>query len=136
VDAEGKVLKQIGPCGFYARVWVNSHDIGQQPSQVTLDPSADDSWHRLQGWTDAALIGATMGMKLAAINARCKITRIHGMPCDTNPTLVAIAAIRAVWAALQFSPDDDLAARLEAAILRRSELDVADLEAEVCGRRR
>jgi len=128
VIGEGKVLKQTGGRGYYARVQVDCQNVGEQPSSVTLDPAADDGWHRAEGWTDAAITGAALGLKIAEVRARCTITRIHGMICETNSTLVAVAAVRAVWQAIGYEPAEELAARLEASILRRSELKVSDLE--------
>jgi hypothetical protein len=135
MEYEGKVVKQIGALGFYARVRVHvtCQEIGQQPSSITLDASADDSWLRSNVWLDAAQAGAALGLKLAVRSAQYNITGVHGMPCDTNPTLVAIAAIRAVWSALAFEPDEALAGRIETAIIRRSEISVADLEGELDG---
>jgi hypothetical protein len=106
-------------------------NVGGQTSCVTLDPSADDPWYRKEGWTDAAFAGVALGLKLAGTPAHCRIARIHGMSCDTNATLMAIAAIRAVWSALEFEPGDELSARLDTAILRRSEISVAKLEGEL-----
>jgi hypothetical protein len=53
------------------------------------------------------------------------------MICDTNPTLAALAAIRAVWAAIPFMADDTLVQRMEACILRKSELTPGELEWEL-----
>jgi hypothetical protein len=131
MGGEGRIAKQIGAHGYYACVTVRCQDIGTVPSPVTLDPSADDSWYRSQGWTNAALAGAALGLKFAGIAACCKVMRIHGMPCDTNSTLVAIAAIRAVWSAIGFAPDQELTDRMESLVLRRSELRVDDLEGEL-----
>jgi hypothetical protein len=132
VEGDGKVLLQIGARGFYARVQVNLELASGEPV-VMLDASADEPWHRSEGWTDAAIAGAGLGLKLAGESGACTITGIQGMPADTNRTLVAIAAVRAVWAALAFQPNDALARRVEAAVLRRSELSVADLESELSG---
>lgn len=127
----GKVVKQRGARGFYAMVQVTCEETSELSSSITLDPSADDPLYRSQGWTEAALAGAALGLKVSNRIAACSITRIHGMPCDTNSTLVAIAAMRAVWAAFGFAPEKIIAARLEDIILRRSEVDVADLEHEL-----
>lgn len=127
----GKVIKQLGARGFYATVQVMCEKNAQPSSSVTLDPSADDPWYRSQGWTDASLAGAALGLKVANRTAACSITRIDGMPCDTNSTLVAIAAMRAVWAAFGFTPDKVTSERLEGIILRRSEVSVANLEREL-----
>src|SRR5262249_967348 len=100
------------------------------PSSVAIDPCADDPWNRKDGWTDGGLAGAALGLKLAGSSGTCTITRVHGMPIDTTPRLVAIAAIRAVWAALAFAPDEPMARRLEACVSRK-ELPHPDLEAEL-----
>lgn len=128
MEGEGKVVQQIGQLGFYARVWVACQDECEPLARVTLDAHANDPWQQSQGWTDAALAGAALGLRIAGRTMHCTVKRIHGMPCDTNPTLVAIAAIRAVWAALAFKPSETLAKRIDAAILRRSTITVASLE--------
>jgi hypothetical protein len=128
MEGEGRVLQQIGPVGFYARVWVACQDECEPSVRVTLEAQANDPWQQTQGWTDAALAGAALGLKIAGRTMHCTVKRIHGMPCDTNPTLVAIAAIRAVWAALAFEPSETLAKRIDDAIRRRSTITVANLE--------
>jgi hypothetical protein len=121
-------VKQIGGRGYYARVTINCQETNEA-SSIGIEGS--DEWHRSEGWIDAALAGVALGLRIAKKNARCVVTRIHGMPCDTNATLVAIAAIRAVWNALGFEPDQALANRVETAILRRSQISIADLEREL-----
>ena len=78
-----------------------------------------------------ASIGAALGLGLADAKAACTITQITGMPVDSNPTLMAIAAVRAVWDALGFEPREELAECLEGAILQKSEWSVSDLEREL-----
>ncbi|MCE9545944.1 MAG: hypothetical protein K8T25_10555 [Planctomycetia bacterium] len=131
MEGDGKVKMQIGGRGFYARIQVICHDGSDIPRSVTVAPSADDPWYRREGWTDAGLAGAALGLKLAGSSSSCTITQIHGMPCDTNATLMAIAAIRAVWAAVSFVPDETMAQRLEACVLRKMEVAPADLEREL-----
>ena len=113
MPAEGKVAQQIGPVGFYARVWVECALREGNPSRPVrvVDEQAEVAWK------SAAAAGATWALEIAGVRASCAVTRIHGMPCDTNPTLVAIAAARAVWTALQFIPDEAVAARVEESIL-------------------
>jgi len=131
MEGDGKVKKQIGEHGYFAHVRVTCHDASGIPLSIAVDPRADDPWHRREGWTDGSLAGAALGLKLAGSSASCTITRIHGMPCDTTPTLMAIAAIRAVWAALSFVPNEDLAEQLEACVLRSAEVSPAGLEKEL-----
>lgn len=133
MDGQGRIAKQVGGKGFYALVNVMVADVASQSPTTTIDPSADDDWQRAEGWTDAAIVGAELGMKLARCSADCTITRVHGMPCDTNSTLVAIAAIRAVWAALGFLPDQAIDDQLEHFIAHRTELSVAQLQRKLGG---
>ena len=110
--AEGKVAQQIGPVGFYARVWVECAVREGDPSR----PVRVLDVHAQEAWKSAAAAGATWALETAGARASCAVTRIDGMPCDTNPTLVAIAAARAVWTALQFTPGEAVAARVEECI--------------------
>src|ERR1051326_6339688 len=132
MEGKGRVVKQIGSCGYYAEVDVGCNEAGDQASTVAIDRRANDPWHRREGWIDASLVGAEIGMKLAKFCGTCSVRRIHGMPCDTTPRVVAIATIRAVWAALGFVPSESLAKKLEACVLQ-GELSPTELETQLAG---
>jgi hypothetical protein len=131
VNGQGKIMKQVESHGYYALVDVTCIESGDQSSSATFSSSILDDWMASQGWIDAALTGARIGLHFACSSATCIITRIHGMPCDTNSTLVAIAGIRAVWDAINFEPDQPTADLLEQLILRSSRLSVGDLMREL-----
>lgn len=84
-----------------------------------------------QGWLGQGIIeevsaegyddwkqGASLGIRYAL--ARCStlpchitVTRIEGLTTDTNPTIVGIAAIQAVWSATEYKPSAEEHAFIE-----------------------
>jgi len=56
-------------------------------------------------WQEGAIVGAAYALSKAA-RAECGviITEIEGMITDTNPTIVAVATIYAVWNASGVRP--------------------------------
>lgn len=84
MEAEGKVAKQVGGRGYYARVQLRCTDIGCNSTAVTLEPSAVDEWYHRQGFVIAAIRVVQLALTLAGTSAHCTITRIHGMPVDTS----------------------------------------------------
>jgi hypothetical protein len=121
--------KQIGALGFYASVSVSFTPMGGR--HVALSPAAEDQWQRSQGWLSAACTGVALGLELASTSGQCIVTRVHGMVCDTSPGLVAIAGIRAAWAAVSFTPDPSLAEAVEACVLRGHRVSPEALNAEL-----
>lgn len=131
MEADGRVMKQIRGRGYYASVRLTYEDAGGDGPPAVLAPGVENAWDR--EWFDAAVAGVALGLELARAPGRCTITRVHGMVCDTNPTLVAIAAVRAVWAAVSFDPDEATAQKIESCILRGHQMTPADLRRELGG---
>lgn len=108
---EGAVIVQGRGRGYFARVRVDytaeSGDVAGQPPEPILNPR----WPELIGWAEE---GASLGLELAGFAGRCSVreVRVHEVNAP-HPTLVAIAAVRAAWAAAGFTPDTELARRLE-----------------------
>lgn len=127
-EHEGKVAMQIGQCGFYARVWVRLNPANAATDLVTISAMAAEPHNVEEGWVDAAEKGVLAALRLSDSEVSFEITRIHGMPCDTNSTLVAIATMRAVWNAILFEPPPEIVARIETLISRSHELNFGDLE--------
>ena len=98
---------------------------------VVLAPSSANEWYRSEGWLDAAVAGAALGLELADGTGRCSITSVHGMPCDTSPALVVLAGMRAAWAALGFVPSEVLADAIEGCIIRGHQLPAETVRAEL-----
>lgn len=132
-EHEGKVAMQVGPRGLYARVWVRLLPPGGNDS-VTISQAAHDTCYAEQGWLDAARKGALLGLKFAGATSSaascCEVVRIHGMVADTNPTLVAIATILAVWKALGFAPSAELSSKVQELTLRCREFVPDQLDAQ------
>jgi hypothetical protein len=131
VDGVGLVAKQVGARGLYGSVSVS---LAPGPGRnVTLSATAEVDGQRSQGWSSAAMDGVVLGLELAGASGDCIVTRVHGMVCDTSPGLVAIAGVRATWAAASFHPEPMLAEAVEDCILRGHRLSPAAVRAELTG---
>ena len=113
MDGTGRVARQLGRVGFFARVSVEctSPPIEADPPACSFTEDVPDTWRA------AAIVGAAWALEIAGARVLCRITAINGMHNDTNPTVVAIAAARAVWAATAFRPSDDLRKQVDDAVL-------------------
>lgn len=129
VECEGRVARQVGDLGWFARVRLTVFPAAER--HVVLAQSSMNDFYRSEGWLDAAVAGAELGMDLASVTGMCRITSMHGMICDTCPGVVALAAIRAVWTAVSFTPNGLLTAALESCITRSHSLTVDAIRAEL-----
>lgn len=120
----GKVFAQRGGLGYAARV------------VVEVEPGADGivvacsgpGWAR-QGaieqasadgyadWKAGAVAGVAFALRIMGVDCGVRVVLIEGMTTDTNPTIVAAAAARAVWQAIGFTPASELTRRIEAEVL-------------------
>ena len=65
-------------------------------------------------WKAGAVAGAQYALQACGNPTYAVVIRsIRGMQTDTNPTVVAAAAINAVWKALAFQPSDAVIACIE-----------------------
>ena len=131
VQGIGKVAEQTGMRGFSAIVHITCDPSDGLFCSLMLHPTTDLAWLQSEGFVEASLVGATLGLRIANRTAKCMITNIQGKPCDTNSTLVAIAAMLAVWNALNFVPDPRTIERLQDSILRSTQIPVEDLGNEL-----
>ena len=129
MEAEGRVAKQVGSRCYFAVVRVRFNS--GPPGPVAVDPNTISDYHRGSGWDEAAVVGAGLGLALSGTGGTCTVTQVRGMDCDTSPAGVAIAAARAVWAVVGFTPSAELAARVEACVLRGHKLSPDELVAEL-----
>ena len=118
---------QRGGIGFAARVTIT---LEPAPAGPIVDLACTgDGWSG-QGsiedvgprghdaWKAGARAGVAFALRIAGgRETRVCITRILGMTSDTNPTLVAAAAARAVWIAFEFTPPPALLAALDRRVL-------------------
>ena len=126
-EFEGRVARQVAGRGHFAAAWVR-YDPAVPPG-ATVAPDAIDSTY--PDWREGAAFGASLGRRLAECGGGFVVTRIRGMDIDTNPTLVAIAAMRALWLAVGFDPATKLAARIEACIPLSWTISLTELGQEV-----
>ena len=122
--AEGKVAEVIG--GFYHFAIV---EVEVEPSPVTEVSihCSGDGWVRQGSLEDAAAdgydawkAGAESGILFALrqmdSTARVRIERVTGTATDTNATCCAVAAAKAVWSGLTYSPSAELDDQLHDAL--------------------
>jgi hypothetical protein len=103
IKGTGQVAKQTRQSAFFARVRVRVEPNGSgEVSANGVSPA--DVW---PGWRSAAVAGARFALRTSAPDHDCSIDEIQGITCDTNATLVAIAAARAVWDALGTVPAEE-----------------------------
>lgn len=124
---EGRFLCQRGGLGYAGQVTlvldprparpgveVACHGAGYS-SQGTAEEATADGY---TAWKAGARAGAAYALRCAGLHDHgVRITRIVGMTTDTNPTIIAAAAARAVWRAARFTAPPELLARLEARVL-------------------
>lgn len=129
MEAEGIVAKQVGSYGYLAAVRVRLDS--DRLHEVIVDAEAIDEYYRRLGYGEAAAFGAALGYSLSGESGACVIMHVRGMVCDTSPTPVAIAAIRAIWTATGFTPLAALTARVESCVLRGHRLSLDELKSEL-----
>lgn len=82
-------------------------------------------------WKNGARAGVLFALRAVRVpHARVTVARITGVSSDTNPTVVAACAARAVWNALGISPPSDEVTRLDEIVAQshlRPPTDVPDL---------
>jgi hypothetical protein len=70
-------------------------------------------------WKDEAISGVVFALEVADVQkAEVTITHIEGLSTDTNPTIVAAAAARALWNALEISVSNETEKNLENYVLQ------------------
>ncbi len=113
VEADGRYVLQSGGRARYARVRVRY--LADPPPRLS-GPRAALAAGLLadSGWSErelaAAVEGAGLGLELAGVAGRCVVTWVHepdSVPPNVSPPgAFAVAAARAVWAAMGFVPDE------------------------------
>lgn len=124
---EGRFLVQRGGRGYAAKVTIV---LDRTPAQPSIELACTGRGWSSQGtpeevgahgyatWKAGACAGVAFALRCAGLHTYgVRITRIVGMTTDTNPTIVAAAAARAVWRATDFTPPPALLARFDAQVL-------------------
>ncbi len=69
-------------------------------------------------WKQGAVAGVDYALKVAGLEpCGVVITKIEGLTTDTNPTIVAVAAMDAIWKGMGATPPADIDAYVKAAAL-------------------
>ncbi len=119
----GKFVRQHNSKGYGARVEVDIEEYPPQP-YVRVQTSGWESPRQgdvfdvpatgFDDWKQGAIEGVTYALKVGD-QQHCGVTITHivGLITDTNPTVVAAAAMDAVWKALSIEPPRDIMARVQ-----------------------
>jgi hypothetical protein len=76
-----------------------------------------------ESWQQGAVLGVAFALWTAGHrDCRVVITEILGLTSDSNPTIIAAAAMTAVWDALAFTPEPALIARIERSVVASQSL--------------
>ncbi len=119
---DGRFLVQRGGLGYAARVTIL---LEQDPARPYVEVACEGAgWIRhglpedvgplgYDAWKAGARAGVAYALRSAGLeHCGVRVTRIVGMCSDTNPTIVAAAAARAVWTAAGVTPDPAMLARV------------------------
>lgn len=121
-EAEGRCVLQFGGRCCYGRVRVSVRDepasetASAEPRATAPGLSADGTW--LTEWVEAAVTGAELGLELSRVPGRCVVTELHNPdipPGTIRRWAVTLAAVRAVWAAVGFTPSAETQSHAEEA---------------------
>lgn len=124
---EGRFLKQY-KVGYFAVVKLEV-ETGCEETQITTD--CHGQYITSQGqieeatadgyndWKDGAISGVIFALEVADVQkVNVTITQIEGLTIDTNPTICAAAAARALWNALEITVSEETENNLENYVLQ------------------
>jgi hypothetical protein len=71
-----------------------------------------------EDWKQGAVLGVAFALWTAGnTDSAVTITKIEGMTSDSNATIIAAAAMDAVWKALSFTPEPALTTQIEQSVV-------------------
>jgi hypothetical protein len=127
VETTGRFARYSGGLPHFAEVAVFVERRSERPgifldctgagfsSQGTIEDASATGY---DSWKEGARAGAAFALHSIEVHeARVEIVRISGLGTDTNPSIVAAAAARAVWESLDVVPPADAVARVESIAL-------------------
>lgn len=120
MEADGRFVLQSGGRCRYARVrvrYLNEPPAGPDEPRAELAAGLREEGGWFAGWREAALLGAALFLESTGAPGRCIVIQINDRdvpPSVTTPRTIAVAAVRAAWAAVGFAPDEETAKRVEA----------------------
>jgi hypothetical protein len=110
----GIVEVEIDPNSPITSILVQTHGDGFQ-SQGQIEGVPERGYEE---WKQGAVLGVAFALWTTGYpDCAVVITRIEGMTSDTNSTIVAAAAMDAVWNALAFTPEAALTAQIEQSVV-------------------
>lgn len=122
-EVEGRFARQKDGAGYAARVLIALQTDSKVPgitfccagegwfAQGYLEDATADGYN---DWKAGAKAGIEFALQVVQVSdVRVVVKRITGMTTDTNPTIVAAAAAKAVWSALDFEAPENVTQRME-----------------------
>ena len=116
IEHEGRFFRQANHKAYGARVTVR---IQQSPGDATIHVDCSSSeWPTEPEWETGDRSGGAYALQaLPEQRIAVDIIQIVGLITDTNPTIVAVAAIFAVWGGVGYQAPQPEIARLEGVAL-------------------
>lgn len=130
MTSEGAFFRQRSGKGYAAQVTI-AVDTNVQAQSIEIQCTGtgghgqgsieEASAEGYMDWKQGAVVGCHYALRLCG-NPSCRIviTHIRGLTTDTNPTVVAVAAMEAVWKLFAFQPPPEVQAVLEQKIVNSS----------------
>lgn len=115
----GAVEVEIDLHSFVTSISVQTHGDGFR-SQGYIEEVPAQGY---EDWKQGAVLGVAFALWTAK-QRECGvvITKIEGLTSDTNPTIIAAAAMDAIWKAIEYTPESTLTSQILQNILMSWEL--------------
>ena len=137
IHVRQKFNKVKNGISYFAEVYL---DINLKTVSKTIEIRCDGQGFSAQGHMETATSfgyddwkqGAVLGIEYACQKANCinyhiTITKIIGLSTDTNPTIVGVTAILAVWQAINFVVAKETIRKLEEYVFTSWNMAIAEL---------
>jgi hypothetical protein len=124
---EARFVRQYNKAGYFALVRL---EVEREWNELEITTDCHGRTSRSQGhieevpatgyddWKQGAINGVKFALEVInKRNAKVVITHIEGLTTDTNPTIVAAAAARAIWNAFEISIPEHTERNLENCVL-------------------
>jgi len=124
ITSTGRFIRQSHSKGYGAVVTLTI-DSAANETHISLD--CHGQGFRSQGsiedvpeqgyddWKQGAVVGVDYALRAAGLEpCGVVITKIEGLTTDTNPTIVAVAAMDAIWKGMRVTPQADVDAYVKA----------------------
>lgn len=127
MNGQGRFAKQLNGIGCFGLVEVEI-ELNSSITFILMDTHGEGFHSQgyveevpergYETWKQGAVLGVAYALRvMEAPSCAVTITKIEGLTSDTNPTIVAAAAMDAVWKAFGFTPEPGITEIIEQSIL-------------------